>query len=31
MKSHFWLEEASLLEERSFGLDTSNVIIENFF
>jgi KUP system potassium uptake protein len=30
MKFHFWLKEASLSEERSFGLDTSNVIIEKF-
>ncbi len=30
MKFHFWLKEASLSEERGFGLDTSNVTIEKF-
>ena len=30
MKFHFWLKEISLSEERGFGLDTSNVIIEKF-
>ncbi len=30
MKFHFWLKEASLSEEKSFGLDTSNVIVEKF-
>jgi KUP system potassium uptake protein len=30
MKIHFWLKEASLSEERGFGLDTSNVVIEKF-
>jgi KUP system potassium uptake protein len=30
MRLHFWLKEISLSEERGFGLDTSNVIIEKF-
>jgi KUP system potassium uptake protein len=30
MKIHFWLKEVSLSEERGFGLDTSNVVIEKF-
>lgn len=30
MKFHFWLKEASLSEERGFGLDTSNVTVEKF-
>ena len=30
MKFHFWLKEISLSEEKGFGLDTSNVIIEKF-
>ena len=30
MKFHFWLKEISLSEERGFGLDTSNVIVEKF-
>ena len=30
MKLHFWLRKISLSEERGFGLDTSNVIIEKF-
>jgi KUP system potassium uptake protein len=30
MKIHFWLKDISLSEERGFGLDTSNVIIEKF-
>lgn len=30
MKIHFWLKEMSLSEERGFGLDTSNVIVEKF-
>ena len=30
MKIHLWLKEVSLSEERGFGLDTSNVIIEKF-
>lgn len=30
MKFHFWLKEISLSEERGFGLDTSNVLIEKF-
>jgi KUP system potassium uptake protein len=30
MKLHFWLKEISLSEERGFGLDTSNVIVEKF-
>ncbi|RYY98652.1 MAG: potassium transporter Kup, partial [Chitinophagaceae bacterium] len=28
MKFHFWLKEASLSEERGFGLDVSNVTVE---
>ncbi|MEO6583088.1 MAG: KUP/HAK/KT family potassium transporter [Ferruginibacter sp.] len=30
MKFHFWLKEASLSEERGFGLDTSSVVVEKF-
>jgi KUP system potassium uptake protein len=30
MKLHFWLKEISLSEERGFGLDASNVIVEKF-
>lgn len=30
MKLHFWLKEASLSEERGFGLDASTVVIEKF-
>jgi KUP system potassium uptake protein len=30
MKFHFWLKEISLSEERGFGLDPSNVVIEKF-
>ncbi len=30
MKLHFWLKEVSLSEERGFGLDTSNVVVEKF-
>jgi KUP system potassium uptake protein len=30
MKIHFWLKAISLSEERGFGLDTSNVIVEKF-
>ena len=30
MKIHFWLKEISLSEERGFGLDTGNVIVEKF-
>ena len=30
MKLYFWLKEASLPEERGFGLDPSNVLIEKF-
>jgi KUP system potassium uptake protein len=30
MKLHFWLKEASLSEERGFGLDTSYVVVEKF-
>jgi len=30
MKWHFWLKEISLSEERSFGLDPSNVVVEKF-
>src|SRR6187401_3452258 len=30
MKFHFWLKEISLSEEKGFGLDTNNVIIEKF-
>ncbi len=30
MKVHFWLKEISLSEERGFGLDPSNVVVEKF-
>jgi KUP system potassium uptake protein len=30
MRFHFWLKEISLSEERGFGLDTSNVVVEKF-
>ena len=30
MKFHFWLKEISLSEEKGFGLDASNVVIEKF-
>ena len=30
MKLHFWLKAISLSEERGFGLDPSNVVIEKF-
>jgi KUP system potassium uptake protein len=30
MKIHFWLKDASLSEERGFGLDASTVVIEKF-
>ena len=30
MRLHFWLKEISLSEERSFGLDASNVTVEKF-
>jgi len=30
MRFHFWLKEASLSEERGFGLDPSNVVVEKF-
>jgi KUP system potassium uptake protein len=30
MKFHFWIKEISLSEERGFGLDPSNVVIEKF-
>ena len=30
MKFHFWLKEMSLSEERGFGLDASNVVVEKF-
>lgn len=30
MKIHFWLKEASLSEERGFGLDPGNVTVEQF-
>jgi KUP system potassium uptake protein len=30
MKFYFWLKEISLSEEKGFGLDTSNVVIEKF-
>jgi len=29
MKLYFWLKELSLSEERGFGLDPSNVSVEN--
>ena len=30
MNFHFWLKDISLSEERGFGLDTSNVVVEKF-
>ncbi|HEX8277510.1 MAG TPA: KUP/HAK/KT family potassium transporter, partial [Segetibacter sp.] len=30
MKIHFWLKDVSLSEEKGFGLDTSNVVVEKF-
>jgi len=30
MKFHFWLKEVSLSEERGFGLDPGNVVVEKF-
>lgn len=30
MKFHFWLKEISLSEEKAFGLDASNVVVEKF-
>ncbi|MEP6597634.1 MAG: potassium transporter Kup, partial [Ginsengibacter sp.] len=30
MKSHFWIKDKSLNEERGFGLEQSNVIVEKF-
>ena len=30
MKVNFWLKDISLSEERGFGLDTSNVVVEKF-
>ncbi len=30
MKIHFWLKEISLSEEKGFGLDPSNVVVEKF-
>lgn len=30
MKLHFWVKEISLSEERGFGLDPSNVVVEKF-
>lgn len=30
MKLHFWIKELSLSEERGFGLDPSNIVIEKF-
>lgn len=30
MKLHFWIRKVSLSEERGFGLDASNVVIEKF-
>jgi KUP system potassium uptake protein len=30
MKFYFWLKEISLSEERGFGLDPSNVVVEKF-
>jgi KUP system potassium uptake protein len=30
MKFHFWLKELSLSEERGFGLDASNIVVEKF-
>nr|WP_317130039.1 hypothetical protein [Segetibacter sp. 3557_3] len=30
MRLHFWIKEISLSEERGFGLDPSNVVVEKF-
>jgi len=30
MKFHFWLKDISLSEERGFGLDPGNVVVEKF-
>lgn len=30
MRFHFWLKDISLSEERGFGLDSSNVVVEKF-
>jgi KUP system potassium uptake protein len=30
MRLHFWLKELSLSEERGFGLEQSNVVVEKF-
>jgi KUP system potassium uptake protein len=30
MRTHFWLKDISLSEEKGFGLDTSNVTVEKF-
>jgi KUP system potassium uptake protein len=30
MKFHFWIKEVSLSEERGFGLDPANVLVEKF-
>jgi KUP system potassium uptake protein len=30
MKFYFWIKEVSLSEEKSFGLDLSNVTVEKF-
>jgi KUP system potassium uptake protein len=30
MKAYFWIKEISLSEERGFGLDPSNIIVEKF-
>jgi KUP system potassium uptake protein len=30
MKGYFWIKELSLSEERGFGLEQSNVLVEKF-
>jgi KUP system potassium uptake protein len=30
MKIYFWIKEISISEERGFGLDPANVVIEKF-
>jgi KUP system potassium uptake protein len=30
MRFYFWLKDISLSEEKGFGLDTSNVVVEKF-
>ena len=30
MKLYFWIKEISVSEERSFGLEQSNVLVEKF-